>query len=112
MPFVGDRVPRGPPQLVHCPIAHEVAHADPTFDGALSPSAEYHPVPGKERNKAIALEVVLLGPNPSEPLSLYVARLCQVPGEQPIELEVDALPRILTPAARPLTELTRRDGRS
>jgi hypothetical protein len=56
---------------------------------------------GRSGNKAIAIEVVLLGPNPSEPLSPYVARLCQVPGEPPIELDVDALLRALTPAAPP-----------
>jgi hypothetical protein len=56
---------------------------------------------GRIGNKTIAIEVVLLGPNTSEPLSPYVARLCPVPGEQPIELDVDALLRALTPAAPP-----------
>lgn len=45
------------------------------------------------------VEVLLLGPYPSEPFAAYVVRLTPGPGEQPIDLDVSALLAALTPDA-------------
>jgi len=54
---------------------------------------------GRRGHETVNVEVLLLGPYPSEPFAAYVVRLTPGPGEQPIDLDVSALLAALTPDA-------------